>query len=87
MEFCLNLFQLYTGDDVDLKTMPKGRLITPKEGCGFSKVLNKRIIGGAPAKNGKQHIKIIRRFYCIFKTLSIEIQELGRGWHCLVTES
>lgn len=35
------------------KPIPKGRLLTPEEGCGFSKVLNSRIIGGAPAKNGK----------------------------------
>lgn len=30
----------------------KGRLLSPEEGCGFSKVENKRIIGGSPAKNG-----------------------------------
>lgn len=31
----------------------KGRLLTPKEGCGFSKVANTRIVGGQPAKKGK----------------------------------
>lgn len=41
-------------DDVDLKSMPKGRLLTPEEGCGYSKVQNKRIIGGSPAKNGEK---------------------------------
>lgn len=30
----------------------KGRLLTPQEGCGYSKVLTKRIVGGGPAKNG-----------------------------------
>lgn len=35
------------------KSMPMGRLLTHEEGCGYSKVLNSRIIGGAPAKNGK----------------------------------
>lgn len=30
----------------------KGRLLTPAEGCGFSKVSHKKIVGGAPAKNG-----------------------------------
>lgn len=29
-----------------------GRLLTPAEGCGFSAVLNARIVGGTPAKNG-----------------------------------
>lgn len=35
------------------RTMPKGRLLTPEEGCGYSEVQNKRIVGGAPAKNGQ----------------------------------
>lgn len=37
-----------------LDTAPKGRLLTPEEGCGYSKVQNKRIIGGSEAKNGKK---------------------------------
>lgn len=32
--------------------MPKGRLLTPEEGCGYSKVANKRIVGGSEAKVG-----------------------------------
>lgn len=31
----------------------KGRLLTPEEGCGFSKVANTRIVGGQNAKIGK----------------------------------
>lgn len=31
---------------------PKGRLLTPEEGCGYSKAQNNRVIGGAPAKIG-----------------------------------
>lgn len=30
----------------------KGRLLSPEEGCGYSKVINTRIIGGSEAKNG-----------------------------------
>lgn len=30
----------------------RGRLLTPAEGCGYSKVQNTRIIGGSPAKVG-----------------------------------
>lgn len=32
----------------------KGRLLTPEEGCGFSKVAHThtRIVGGGPAENG-----------------------------------
>lgn len=36
-----------------VRTDIKGRLLTPEEGCGFSKVQHKRIVGGGPAKNGK----------------------------------
>lgn len=35
-----------------VRTDIKGRLLTPEEGCGYSKVANTRIVGGAPAKNG-----------------------------------
>lgn len=31
----------------------KGRLLTPEEGCGYSKVANTRIVGGSNAKEGK----------------------------------
>lgn len=33
-------------------SIPKGRLLTPEEGCGQSKVVNTRIIGGTRAKVG-----------------------------------
>lgn len=36
-----------------LTNYPKGRLLTPDEGCGFSNVPIKRIVGGSVAKNGK----------------------------------
>lgn len=43
---------------VEIPTVPvadvKGRLLTPEEGCGYSKVQNKRIIGGSVSKVGKQ---------------------------------
>lgn len=32
---------------------PKGRLLTPEEGCGLTKVTNTKIIGGSFAKPGK----------------------------------
>lgn len=35
-----------------VRTDIKGRLLTPEEGCGYSKVANTRIVGGAPAKVG-----------------------------------
>lgn len=35
-----------------LEDMPKGRLLTTQEGCGYSKVANKRIVGGSEAKVG-----------------------------------
>lgn len=31
----------------------KGRLLTPAEGCGYSPARNSRVVGGSPAKNGK----------------------------------
>lgn len=34
-------------------TNAKGRLLTPAEGCGFSLVKHKRIVGGSAAKPGK----------------------------------
>lgn len=40
----------------------KGRLLTSQEGCGYSKVLTKRIIGGAPAKNGAYPWMSLLRF-------------------------
>lgn len=49
------------GGNVIVKlTTPKsettGRLLTPEEGCGFTKVKNNRIVGGSEAKIG---IKIL----------------------------
>lgn len=35
-----------------IKDMPKGRLLLPEEGCGYSKVAHRRIVGGSPAQNG-----------------------------------
>lgn len=35
---------------------PKGRLLTPEEGCGYSKVQSTRIVGGSPAKIGEWKI-------------------------------
>lgn len=32
----------------------KGKLLTPAEGCGLSKVGAGRIVGGTPARNGKK---------------------------------
>lgn len=31
----------------------KGRLLTPEEGCGLTKVRNNKIVGGSYAKSGK----------------------------------
>lgn len=38
-------------------TYPKGRLLTPEEGCGFSKFSDTRIVGGSVAKNGKRSMR------------------------------
>lgn len=35
-----------------LSKAPKGKLLTPAQGCGFSTVNHKRIVGGSPAKQG-----------------------------------
>lgn len=54
------------GPRIDMKSLPglflpeeplrntglKGHLLSPKEGCGTSKVGAPRIVGGLPAKNG-----------------------------------
>lgn len=37
---------------------PKGRLLTPAEGCGVSKIRQPRIIGGTPAPIGKLKFRI-----------------------------
>lgn len=37
-----------------VRTDIKGRLLTPEEGCGYSRVANTRIVGGGPAKNGNE---------------------------------
>lgn len=43
-----------------VRTDIKGRLLTPEEGCGYSKVSNTRIVGGAPAKKGQfKHFGIV----------------------------
>lgn len=57
-----NLLPLHLGDVVVQKTTVrtdiKGRLLTPEEGCGQSIFpYNNRIVGGAPAVNGKTKLK------------------------------
>lgn len=50
----INSFSLFGGSSS--KSVPvanvKGRLLTPEEGCGFSKVQQKRIVGGSTSKPG-----------------------------------
>lgn len=72
-----------------------GRLLTPEEGCGYSKVMHKRIVGGAPAKNGTlKYRQFIFHASSIFRATSkfselrilkfrfvLKIQVLGHGWH------
>lgn len=41
-------------DDIPSVADVKGRLLTPEEGCGFSKVQHKRIIGGSIAQIGNE---------------------------------
>ena len=36
----------------------KGRLLSPSEGCGYSKAQNKRIVGGGPAQIGKRKLQL-----------------------------
>lgn len=48
---CLN----FSGDNkptTTVRTDIKGRILTPEEGCGYTKVQNTRIVGGSSAKNG-----------------------------------
>lgn len=35
-----------------IRTDIKERILTPEEGCGYSKAQNTRIVGGSAAKNG-----------------------------------
>lgn len=42
------------GSSPNVRTDVKGRPLTPEEGCGFSKVPHKRIVGGGPAKDGNK---------------------------------
>lgn len=39
--------------ETKVRTDIKGRLLTPEEGCGYSKVANTRIVGGSAAKKGE----------------------------------
>lgn len=55
---CLKAVFLNSGDnavpETIVRTDIKGRLLTPEEGCGQSKVPNNnRIVGGSSAKKGK----------------------------------
>lgn len=51
----INPLSLFGGSSS--KPMPvanvKGRLLTPQEGCGYSRVQHKRIVGGSTAKPGE----------------------------------
>lgn len=40
------------GESDVYSSIPKRRLLTPEEGCGYSKVQHSRIVGGTEAKNG-----------------------------------
>lgn len=48
-ELCSEKTRFILGND-DIK----GRLLTPEEGCGLTKVKNTRIVGGTEAPVGKQ---------------------------------
>lgn len=59
----------------------KGRLLTPQQGCGLSKVRNTRIVGGSDAKVGAwPWIAILAQkkgkenLYLCGKTIQIQIQ-------------
>lgn len=41
----------------------KGRLLTPDEGCGYSKVAHKRIVGGTVAKDGELYGLVKSTFF------------------------
>lgn len=40
-----------------MRTDIKGRLLTPEEGCGYSKLTNTRIVGGVRAKAGNEKLR------------------------------
>lgn len=50
--FVIDLGEKVSPDEQLFQRMPKGRLLKPQEGCGLSKVANKRIVGGSEAKIG-----------------------------------
>lgn len=43
-------FNIYTFNYFNLEL--QGRLLTPKDGCGYTKVQHKRIVGGTTAEAG-----------------------------------
>lgn len=49
--------RLYLPEEPAINLGVKG-LLTPKEGCGISKVLAPRIVGGSPTKPGKNYVNI-----------------------------
>lgn len=59
-----------------IQDMPKGRLLTPQEGCGYTKASNTRIVGGSAAKVGKS-IDIILFCMELIVTLLIVVAFLG----------
>lgn len=65
---------------LDLKNI-KGRLLTPEEGCGISKVPNTKIVGGGVAKQGKlSQVSMGNGTYLNRQTIEYDIQVLGPGW-------
>lgn len=47
-----NIAILFTIFQLHFLLVPKGRLLTSKEGCGYTKVTTNRIVGGSDAKPG-----------------------------------
>lgn len=48
LKYCDNFYKFFNF----IPLVPKGRLLTAKEGCGFTKVTTNRIVGGSDAKPG-----------------------------------
>lgn len=50
--------RLYLPEERAINSGVKGHLLSPKEGCGESKVAAPRIVGGSPTKPGKNWVII-----------------------------
>lgn len=50
--------RLYLPEEAAINSGVKGHLLKPEEGCGISKVLAPRIVGGSPTKPGKNYLNI-----------------------------